>query len=507
MPARWRRPFLQNGVITAVSTQTNAADREPPRVQVRGAIKTYGPTKALSGVTLDVHAGEVLGVVGHNGAGKSTLMRVLSGLEKVDAGTLRVGVSTTPSDQGFPGVRMAYQEGSLAPELTVYENIYLSCGSWIPDRRWHDPAFRRAADRLAEIFPDNDISPADYVDDLAIADRQMVEISRATISDDLNVLILDEPTESLSGSAVDHLYDYVRKLRATGHAIILVSHRLKEILSVCDRVAVMKDGAVVSIHDAGRVTEQDLFLAMGGEVVVNGGKHSAKPAGPGSMRPVAVKVPMATVEGAATQIVAHKGEVVGLAGIAGQGQERVLDRLWRRAGDVQAGAALAYVPGDRQRSGILPIWNVARNLTITALPGLGRSGFRQTTREDALVDEWVGRLKIRGGANAAITSLSGGNQQKVIVARAFASDADTILLDDPFRGVDVHTKAELYQLIKSEARKGRTIVWYSSENSEMQHCDRAYVLRAGRVAGELRGSAITDERIISLSFAEAAGAS
>lgn len=485
-----------------MSTELNTDDRDP-LVQVRHVIKTYGPTKALSGVTLDVHAGEVFGVVGHNGAGKSTLMRVLSGLEAIDSGSVQIGDTVAPSELGFPGVRMAYQEGSLALELTVYENIFLSSKSWIPERRWHGPASRRALARLDEIFPGHMIRPDDYVDDLVLADRQKVEISRATIADNLSVLILDEPTESLSGSAVDHLYNYVRKLRTNGHAIILVSHRLKEILSVCDRVAVMKDGAIISTHKADSVTEQDLFLAMGGEAIIEEAPNRRKKAATDSSDPAKLSVPMVTMNGAATQIVARKGEVIGLAGIAGQGQEQVLDRLWRRSGEVQVSTALAYVPGDRQRSGILPLWDVARNLTITAIPKLSKNGIRQTDKENSLVAEWVDRLKVRGGASAAVTNLSGGNQQKVIVARAFASDADTILLDDPFRGVDVHTKAELYQLIKSEAQKGRMIVWYSSENSEMQHCNRAYVLRAGRIAGELHGKDITDERIISLSFAEA----
>jgi ribose transport system ATP-binding protein len=475
-------------------------------VQVRRAVKTYGPTQALSGVTLDVHPGEVLGIVGHNGAGKSTLMRVLSGLEMLDTGSVDIGGVTTPQHTGYPGVRMAYQEGSLALELTVKENIYLSSARWMPRWRWHGPAARRAIARLREIFPDHSIGPTDYVDDLPLADRQMVEIARATITDDLRLLILDEPTESLSGSAVDHLYDYVRKLRASGLAIILVSHRLKEILSVCDRVAVMKDGAVVSIHHAGDVTERDLFLAMGGEVVVAEVSGDAeRPAKDGS-RPVAVRIPMLTVEGAASEIIANEGEVIGLAGIAGQGQEQVLDQLWRgKRGDVEVGTMRAYVPGDRQRSGILPLWDVAANLTISALPSLAKRGIRQVDKESSLVARWVELLKIRGGARAAITGLSGGNQQKVIVARAFASDADTILLDDPFRGVDVHTKSELYQLIRTEAEKGRTIVWYSSENSEMQHCHRAYVLRADRIAGVLHGAEITDERIISMSFAESEG--
>ena len=473
-----------------------------PLVRVHNAIKSYGPTTALSGVTLNVQSGEVLGIVGHNGAGKSTLMRVLSGLEALNSGTVEIGGVTAPPHTGYPGVRMAYQEGSLALELSVRENIYLSSTSWMPRWRWRRPAAEHAAARLSEIFPNNAIQPADYVDDLALADRQRVEIARATITDDLRLLILDEPTESLSGSAVDQLYDYVRKLRADGVAIILVSHRLREILSVSDRVAVMKDGGVVSIHRAADVTERDLFMAMGGEVAVATGGAASIADDDGS-RPVAVRIPMQTVDAEPAEIIARKGEVIGLAGIAGQGQEEVLDRLWRaNRGDVEVAAERAYVPGDRQRSGILPLWDVAANLSITALPNLARRGVRQFDREDALVSRWVDLLKVRGGARAAITGLSGGNQQKVIVARAFASEADVILLDDPFRGVDIHTKAELYQLIRTEAGKGRTIVWYSSENSEMQHCDRAYVLRANRIAGELHGAQITDERIISLSFAE-----
>jgi ribose transport system ATP-binding protein len=373
----------------------------------------------------------------------------------------------------------------------------------MPHWRWHRRAAEHAMARLGEIFPDNAIRSSDFVDDLPLAGRQRVEIARATITDDLRLLILDEPTESLSGSAVDHLYDYVRKLRASGCAIILVSHRLKEILSVSDRVAVMKDGGIVSIQRAADVTERDLFLAMGGEVVVADNSDAALSSAADDTRPPAVRIPMATIGGRATEIVAHKGEVIGLAGIAGQGQEEVLDRLWRGGrGDIEVSANRAYVPGDRQRSGILPLWDVAANVTITALSDLSKRGIRQVDKEESLVAKWVNLLKIRGGARAAVTGLSGGNQQKVIVARAFASEADTILLDDPFRGVDVHTKAELYQLIRTEAGNGRTIVWYSSENSEMQHCDRAYVLRAGRVAGVLQGAEITDDRIISLSFVE-----
>lgn len=466
---------------------------QEPLVQIRQAVKTYGPTRALAGVTLDVGAGEILGIVGHNGAGKSTLMRVLTGLETCDSGSVRIGGVAGPTRTGFAGVRMAYQEGSLAPELTVKENIRLSSGA----------AARGAVARLADIFPGHGIGAADHVDDLPIAGRQMVEIARATLADDLRLLILDEPTESLGGEAIDRLYDFVRKLRGSGCAIILVSHRLREILSVCDRVAVMKDGAIVAIDRAAGLSERDLFLAMGGDIDLHAPADAATATERTGEGPAAVRIAMTTVSGDPCHIIARRGEVIGLAGISGQGQQEVLERLWRATrGDADGGAQRAYVPGDRQRSGILPLWNVAANLSISALAALSRRGIRRTDKESALVADWVDRLKIRGGAKAAITGLSGGNQQKVIVARAFASRAEVILLDDPFRGVDVHTKAELYRLIRAEAARGRTIVWYSSENSEMQHCDRAYVLRAGRVAGELRGADISDERIIAMSFSE-----
>lgn len=477
-------------------------DKQTPLVRVQDLKKEYGPTVALDGVTLEMSAGEVLGIVGHNGAGKSTLMRALCGIETPTSGSVEIDGQTRTDGAWFPGVRMAFQEGSLAPELTVKENIYLSSTRWMSGWGWQKTASTHASRRLAEIFPDNKVSADDFVDDLPLADRQMVEIVRATITDDLRLLILDEPTESLSGSAVRHLYDYVRKKRAEGLGIVLVSHRLSEILSVCDRVAVMKDGKVVSVHIAKDVNERALFMAMGGEVVVTQKRAEKDASAPPGQ--VAMRVPMRAVDGEKSDIIAHKGEVIGLAGIVGQGQQDVLSRIWqRKTGDVELDTKqIAYVPGDRQRSGIFPLWDVAANLIVTAQSGLAERGIRQRAKEQRVVKKWVDMLKVRGGSKAPITALSGGNQQKVIVARAFASDADIILLDDPFRGVDIHTKSELYQLIRSEAEKGRTIIWYSSENSEMQHCDRAYVLRAGRIAGELCSTDITDDQIIAMSFAE-----
>ncbi|WP_236714626.1 sugar ABC transporter ATP-binding protein [Nonomuraea pusilla] len=476
-----------------------------PVVTASGVTKTYGRTRALTGVDLEVRAGEVLGLVGHNGAGKSTLMRVLAGLESCDEGRVTVrGRHAAPGAAAFRGVRMAYQETSLCPDLTVAENIWLSSRHCLPRLRRRRAAGAAARRRLDEMFPGHGVSPRDRVEDLTLARRQMVEIARASLVDALDLLILDEPTESLGPDAARSLYDHVRSLTARGVAVLLISHRIGEVLSVADRVAVLRDGAVIAERPAAGLGEHDVLTLMGAQVAERDAHRPAPSAGLPADRPVVAELRGATGSGLRdVSVRVGAGEVVGLAGLAGQGQQDVLERLWRPARrDAKVRATRAYVPGDRQRSGVLPLWSVAENLVVTAMRGIARRGLRRPAEEREVVRSWVERLAIRGGADAAMTELSGGNQQKVIVARAFASSADLVLLDDPFRGVDVHTKTGLYRLIREEAARGRSVVWYSSENAEMAHCDRVYVLRAGRVVAELSGDEISEERIIAVSFAE-----
>jgi ribose transport system ATP-binding protein len=478
-----------------MSTTTSAAD---PVVTVRDASKTYGPTRALTGIDLDVRPGDVVGVVGHNGAGKSTLMRLLAGIEPTDTGSVSVAGRTKPVRGGFPGARMAYQETNLANELTVADNAHISAVGSTGGPGWRKRAEQRIAERLDDMFPGHGIRTSSWVGDLTLAQRQMVEIARATLDDDLRLLILDEPTESLTGGATDELYDAVRRMSASGVAVILISHRIREVLGVAHRVVVLRDGTVASEHPVEGLTEDDVLRAMGGsdvevELPVTGTVSTDVQ--------VVAEVPARDARtGKDRPIRARSGEVIGLAGIAGQGQEDVLAAFWAVKRSQGERLRKAYVPGDRQRSGILPLWDVADNLGITAMRSFSRGGLRDLGAERRTIRHWVDLLRVRGGADAQMTGLSGGNQQKVIVARAFASDADLVLLDDPFRGVDVHTKNDLYKLIRDEAATGRTVVWYSSENAEMRHCDRVYVLRANRVASELRGPDITEERIIADSF-------
>ncbi|GAA2856041.1 sugar ABC transporter ATP-binding protein [Streptosporangium fragile] len=507
-----RSPAEPLAAPRGAEAEQGAPDRQPV-VLARGVTKTYGRTRALAGVDLEVRAGEVLGLVGHNGAGKSTLMRVLAGLEACDEGTVAVRGRDASGEAGpraaaFRGVRMAYQETSLCPDLTVAENIWVSSRHCLPRLRWRRAAGEAARRRLDEMFPGHKVTPRDRIEDLSLAQRQMVEIARASLVDRLDLLILDEPTESLGPDAARSLYDYVRALTARGVAVLLISHRIREVLSVADRVAVLRDGAVIAERPAAGLGEHDVLTLMGAQVAARTEDERVRAATAGSGdRPVTAELRGATGPGLRdVSVRVGAGEVVGLAGLAGQGQQEVLERLWhpvRR--DTRVHGTRAYVPGDRQRSGVLPLWTVAENLIVTAMRGIARRGLRRPAEEGAVVRDWVERLAVRGGPDAAMTELSGGNQQKVIVARAFASAAEIVLLDDPFRGVDVHTKTDLYRLIRQEAARGRSVVWYSSENAEMVHCDRVYVLRAGQVVAELTGEEISEERIIAVSFAEVGG--
>lgn len=467
-------------------------------LRATGVAKRYGSTTALAGIDIAVGAGEILGLVGHNGAGKSTLMRVLAGREAPDEGRIdwHDGGAWNQAAAERAGVRMIYQELALCPDLTVAENIALSDRA-VRGWNWRRVAERRLAETLDRVFPGHGISIVRRTSALSMAQRQMVEIARALCTPRLSMLILDEPTESLSVDATRQLYAALHELAATGVGMVLISHRMQEVLANADRIAVMKDGRIVETVEAAHSTEESLLHAMGGDV------H----ADTATMRRVTTSAP---AEISSTGRVAHvdgevpftvsAGEIVGLAGLAGHGQDVLLRRLWTNARGVRITRRRAYVPGDRQTSGIFPLWSVADNLTVSATRQLAVAGVVPAGRKKALASEWVARLGVKGGARAPITSLSGGNQQKVLVARAFATDAPLVLLDDPFRGVDVKTKNELYALMRVEASRGRSIVWYSTENGEMAHCDRVYVFRSGRIVSELPHDEISEERIIADSF-------
>ena len=472
-------------------------------IRLDGVEKSFGAVRALAGVDLRVAAGECLGLVGHNGAGKSTLMHVLSGNLTPSAGELSVGGTKVAgtwnaASAQVHGIRCVFQELSLCPNLSVAENTRIVHGS-LRGFGWKARASALIRAKLDEIFPGHGIIPDDEIADLPIGKRQMAEIARAfTVSDGaLRLVILDEPTSSLDAVTAEQLLAYVKSETARGTAIILISHLLGEILSTAHRIVVMKDGTSVAERKASDFTRNTLVAAMGSEA--RDYQRAEARAATGDMR---VKALPKT--GGRTALEARSGEIVGLTGLAGHGQTRMLLQIFAKH-QAQVNGAQAFIAGDRQSDGIFNLWSIASNITVRSLRALRRSGLIDLRAEAALADDWKGRMAIRTpDVNNNILTLSGGNQQKALFARALASNAAIILMDDPMRGVDIGTKQEVYAMIRAQADEGRTFIWYTTEFDELSHCDRAYVFRNGAIAASLGADELTEEKVLQASFAESA---
>lgn len=495
-----------------------AATPDPPRrpapsgtaplVRLERVSKRYGRTRALAGADLEVMGGEVLGLVGHNGAGKSTLMRVLVGITKPDEGQLTIEGrdvdELSPDGARAGGIRIVFQELSLSPDLRVFENVVV--GSEVQrGRRWRSTSRRLILAQLDEIFPGHGISAWARIETLSLAQRQMVEIAQATLREgNPRLVILDEPTSALGRGASESLFAFMDRERQRGVSFIFISHRIAEILGHTDRVAVMRDGKVVATRASDKLTEDDLVTLMGGSV---------GPSEDRAGRQARSGETVLEIDGLSTgrlhdvSLQLSRGEVVGLAGLEGQGQRELLLELWHRRfrrgrRGLRKAGRMAFVTGDRQESGVFGLWPLKLNISIGALNEVARAGVVDLGAERRLTAEWLDRLKVRGTAQTGILELSGGNQQKVLIARALAAAAHVILLDDPFRGVDIATRQDTYRLIRSEAAEhGRCFLWFSTENLELEQCDRVYVLAEGAIVAELSGDELSEEQIIAASFA------
>jgi ribose transport system ATP-binding protein len=470
-------------------------------IRLDGVEKSFGAVRALAGVDLTVAAGECLGLVGHNGAGKSTLMHVLSGNLTPSAGTLSIagkpyeGPWTAAAAQA-EGVRCVFQELSLCPNLTVAENVRIVHRS-LKGFGWKARARSLIRQKLDEIFPNHGIAPDDEIADLAIGQRQMAEIARAfTLTDGkLRLVILDEPTSSLDAVTAQQLLAYVKKETARGTSIVLISHLLGEILTTADRIVVMKDGKTVADRKAQDFTRNSLVAAMGSEAREHKRGEARDATGE-----VLVRAQPRT--GGTAALEARKGEIIGLTGLAGHGQTRMLLQIYERR-QAEVTGALSFIAGDRQSDGVFNLWSIGRNITTRSLAALRKGGFIDLAAEERLAEEWKVRMAIRTpDVDNNILTLSGGNQQKALFARALASDAAIILMDDPMRGVDIGTKQEVYAMIRAEAEKGRTFIWYTTEIEELTHCDRAYVFRDGAIVAALGADDLTEEKVLEASFAE-----
>jgi len=476
-------------------------------VSLGGVEKRFGAVRALDGIDFEIAGGACVGLIGHNGAGKSTLMHVLAGTLAPDSGQILVDGTAqlhySPGRAMALGIRTVFQELSLCPNLSVAENARVDHPA-LRGPGWRRRAAEMIAATLDGIFPGHDIAPSDLVQDLSIGRRQMVEVARAftVTATPARLIILDEPTSSLDAHASSQLLAHIRYAVSQGMSFVFISHLLGEILDCCDRIVVMRDGRIVA---RGRATEFDrdrLVTAMGGA------RGEAQPTRVPATASAPVRVrarPSAAQPG--RELVAREGEVIGLAGLAGHGQSTLLRGIFaaatRRRPGIEVHAATALVSGDRQADGIFPLMSIAENISIGSLPRLREGLLLSGRKQDALAQFWHGRIAIRTpdmGNN--ILSLSGGNQQKALFARALASDARIILLDDPTRGVDVATRQEIYDLIRSEAQSGRTFLWYTTEADELAHCDHVYVFRNGSIVADLARDELSEEKVIHSSFLE-----
>ena len=468
----------------------------PPRFEMRGVKKRFGATVALDGVDLAVRAGEICALVGQNGAGKSTLMGILSGALKADAGsmTLDGGVYAPegPHEARRAGVAMIYQELSLAPHVSVMENIALGMEPsrfGLLDRA----AMRRTAVAALLQLGHPDIPPESRVADLSPAAQQLVEIARA-IAAGARVLVFDEPTSSLSHADVKKLFALVGHLKSQGLAIVYISHFIEEVKEVSDRFVVLRDGRNAGNGVTADTRTEQIVTLMVGRAVEDLYPRSARAAGP-AILDVADLVP----GGATFQL--RRGEVFGIAGLLGAGRTRLLRALFGldpvKRGDVKLGVySGAYPPSDRWRQGMGMLsedrtgeglalsLSVADNMTMTRLERLGPGFAVLPSRQQTAAQYWIDKLDVRvRSPRQAVASLSGGNQQKVAVARLLHHDVDVLVLDEPTRGIDVGSKAQIYGLIDemvSRREPPKAVLLVSSYFPELLGmCDRIAVMARG----------------------------
>lgn len=485
-----------------------------PRFEMRGIRRSFGPTVALDGVDVAVRAGEICALVGQNGAGKSTLMSVLSGALAPDAGTMALdGVPYAPAsplEARTAGVAMIYQSLSLAPHLSVMENISLGLEPTRAGCVRRDEVRRRAVDAL-DALAHGTIAPDTIVGTLSPAGQQVVEIARAVASE-CRVLVLDEPTSSLTHADVQRLFDLMRRLKAQGHAIVYISHFLEEVKAIADRFVVLRDGRNVGEGETAVTEAHDIASLMVGRDVDDLYPRGARVAG----EPV---IEVQDLEPGGATFTLHRGEVLGIAGLLGAGRTRLLRTLfglepvrsgririatWNATGgpDERWRRGVGFVSEDRSAEGLAGAMSVADNLTMSRLAGLGPAGLVMPARQDAAARKWVDRLGIRcAGPRQAVSGLSGGNQQKVAIARLLYHDVDVLLLDEPTRGIDVGSKAQIYALVdevvSTPGGRAKAVVLVSSYLPELLGvCDRIAVMSRGRLGPPRPASDWTEHSLL-----------
>jgi rhamnose transport system ATP-binding protein len=487
-----------------------------PVLVLSHAAKSFGAVHALLDGSIELYPGEVHALVGENGAGKSTLVKILAGVYQPDAGALLVdGQEVTlhgPAMARAAGIAVIYQEPALFPDLSVAENMFIGRQPLQAGRRIDRRAMRAEA---AAIFArlGVQLDPVRVARGLSIADQQVVEIGKA-ISLEARIIVMDEPTAALSAAEVNRLFDVVRALRAAGAAVLFISHRIEEIFAICQRVTVMRDGRQVLTRELDGLVAGDLVRAMvGRDLAERPAETHDKPGEP------LLNVERLTREGVFIDIsfIVRAGEIVALAGLVGSGRSEVaravfgIDRydagavtvrgrrLRRGSPTTAMAAGVGFVPEDRRQQGLVMDMSVQQNVALASMHRLRRAGIIRAAAERALASDWATRLKLKyGRLTDPVSMLSGGNQQKVVLAKWLARKPMLLIVDEPTRGIDIATKAEVHHLLSQLAHDGVGILMISSELPEvLRVSDRILVMREGRLAGEYSRAEASEENIMS----------
>jgi len=503
-------------------SQTASAPKPKPAVEMLGIKRHFPGVQALKGVDLRVQSGEIHALLGENGAGKSTLMRILSGAERMDSGQILLGGEkiqiTGPTDALTRGISTVYQETSLASHLSVAENLYIGR---LPRTRarlvdWRT-LYRDGAALLERLQIKVPLRVP--VSRLTIAQQQMTEIAKA-LSQDVKVLVLDEPTSALAESEVAELFRVLRDLREQGVAIIYISHAIEEILNLCDQVAIMRDGELVGERAVARTSGDELVRMMVGRDLVEMFPKVSAPVGDELLRVQGLRVRGKQAE---VSFSVCAGEVVGFVGLLGAGRTTLMRALigatpvesgsiFRhgeaiKIGDPHAAIrnGIGYLSDDRRRSGLAGVLGVASNLTLASLPQFSRFGVLRRGTERRAASAMVQTLRIMTPSlQQPVSTLSGGNQQKTVIGKWLTAEVEVLLLDEPTRGVDVGAKVEIYSLINKLAESGQAIVLVSSYLPEaLAMSDRVLVMRRGAIVAEFKHGEATQEDIMFAAMGQA----
>jgi rhamnose transport system ATP-binding protein len=485
-----------------------------PELSLRHATKAFAGVQALGDVSLDLHGGEAHALVGENGAGKSTLVKILGGVHLPDDGALIVGgreaVLAGPADARDLGIAVIYQEPTLFPDLTVAENVFIGRQPLRRGRRIDGRAMDAAVTAIFERLGVQ-LDPDRIARGLSIAEQQLVEIAKA-LSHEAKVVIMDEPTAALSPVEVGRLFGVVQTLRRHGAAVLFISHRLEEVFEICQRVTVLRDGRLVLSRELAGLTADDLVRAMVGRDV-RASTHTSHTAGA-----VVLQVDRLSREGVFADISfeLRAGEVVAIAGLVGAGRSEVaraifgIDRydagsirlagrtLPRASPSAAMSAGIAFVPEDRRQHGLVMELSTADNIALASLSRLRRAGLLFGRAERAFAARWAEQLQVRyASLTSEVSQLSGGNQQKVVLAKWLSRKPSVLIVDEPTRGIDVGTKSEVHRLLSSLASEGVAVLVISSELPEvLAVADRILVMREGRLVASLGRGEASEERIM-----------